>query len=245
MIEVRSAKLGSLPLARGTVPQGQDVELPRGITPACAGNSEHRRRGRYTLWDHPRLRGEQRKRPRFARRCIGSPPLARGTARSLPGPNRSTGITPACAGNRQTIDTDDAPSEDHPRLRGEQPSWARSTSRAQGSPPLARGTDFGGRYIGDKSGITPACAGNSEPAIKTTSSAKDHPRLRGEQNIQLIKCIYNLGSPPLARGTDNCCTKTPNILRITPACAGNSEIFILNETDVWDHPRLRGEQVML
>ena len=181
MIEVRSAKLGSLPLARGTVPQGQDVELPRGITPACAGNSEHRRRGRYTLWDHPRLRGEQRKRPRFARRCIGSPPLARGTARSLPGPNRSTGITPACAGNRQTIDTDDAPSEDHPRLRGEQPSWARSTSRAQGSPPLARGTaKLGTQYL-KGARITPACAGNRLRGTIHRRQIWDHPRLRGEQ----------------------------------------------------------------
>ena len=31
---------------------------------------------------------------------------------------------------------------------------------------------------------------------------------------------------------------------ITPACAGNRLLAVNQQVDVWDHPRLRGEQVM-
>ena len=72
-------------------------------------------------------------------------------------------------------------------------------------------------------GITPACAGNSTPAEHPHYLLQDHPRLRGEQVIGLLKLCYALGSPPLARGTVS--------RRYRSRRNGG------------DHPRLRGEQL--
>ena len=134
---------------------------------------------------------------------------------------------------------------DHPRLRGEQRQAPLQSIFSLGSPPLARGTEPRYSFWLVSAGITPACAGNSEPAIKTTSSAKDHPRLRGEQEISAADFSYFSGSPPLARGTVSTCIEDLDEVRITPACAGNSSCIILAVLPLRDHPRLRGEQQYL
>ena len=70
------------------------------ITPACAGNScyfiiilEHSR-------DHPRVCGEQCILGPRLHRYDGSPPRVRGTVDFFLVIMRGSGITPACAGNR-------------------------------------------------------------------------------------------------------------------------------------------------
>ena len=52
----------------------------------------------------------------------------------------------------------------------------------------------------------------------------------------------NMGSPPLARGTEFDRLHSRVLLRITPACAGNSIPQHTCPPCKWDHPRLRGEQ---
>ena len=129
---------GSPPLARGTgrfpINHGKRI----GITPACAGNSTARTRGKTRARDHPRLRGEQLSSAFSFLVIVGSPPLARGT-----GPNGNDGricrrITPACAGNRMGRFECGANSRDYPRLRGEQCIVYRPYFFNLGSPPLAR-----------------------------------------------------------------------------------------------------------
>ena len=71
----------------------------KGITPACAGNSEMHTYELIEIKDHPRLRGEQYLRGIGAFLWRGSPPLARGTAFCALMPARLPRITPACAGN--------------------------------------------------------------------------------------------------------------------------------------------------
>ena len=87
-------------------------------------------------------------------------------------------------------------------MRGEQ-FYAESHLFCRlGSPPLARGTvqltTIG--HMGAR--ITPACAGNSCLARRLLFDVEDHPRLRGEQVANTIAIVIELGSPPLARGTD-------------------------------------------
>ena len=53
------------------------------------------------------------------------------------------------------------------------------------------------------------------------------------------------GSPPLARGTDFARVDVVKRHRITPACAGNSKHVVCDARQLWDHPRLRGEQDLL
>ena len=101
---------------------------------------------------------------------------------------RLLGITPACAGNRiRTID-DIIEAEDHPRLRGEQALAFVPRVCVVGSPPLARGTAglFAFRQI--RTGITPACAGNSHSFAGQEYVSEDHPRGEQSKHIQCRIC---------------------------------------------------------
>ena len=91
---------GSPPLARGTVGKQAAAPSAGGITPACAGNRYEFYQTHWMAWDHPRLRGEQKNSGVRKRGQVGSPPLARGTARKGFCFCFRPGITPACAGNR-------------------------------------------------------------------------------------------------------------------------------------------------
>ena len=167
------------------------------------------------------MRGEQISIPHKSCCIVGSPPLARGTdALCIPAP-RGTGITPACAGNRLVSFFCLHLRWDHPRLRGEQILPIRRGNVIQGSPPLARGTEYCTPVSVSTYRITPACAGNSRKPTAATYPVRDHPRLRGEQCFVLHLPARTEGSPPLARGTAHRKHVTADQGGITPACAGN------------------------
>ena len=128
-------------------------------------------------------------------------------------------------------------------MRGEQSIMCCKSSVRAGSPPLARGTGLCKYGRLERGGITPACAGNSCSHSSTGGVAGDHPRLRGEQLGKGGRPYQARGSPPLARGTGAIvpCAAVPR--RITPACAGNSTPPYTGIRPLWDHPRLRGEQL--
>ena len=240
---MKPVKLGSPPLARGTVPVRQ-VHRPRiGITPACAGNRVILASTCTPQRDHPRLRGEQHTTGGCGVPPMGSPPLARGTGLSASHVAAGVGITPACAGNSLLEGDNDTADWDHPRLRGEQAVNVCCAVVEAGSPPLARGTVLIHICNFRQLRITPACAGNSGVQCNQIADAGDHPRLRGEQTVFSALCRRKMGSPPLARGTvgGGCASVAES--GITPACAGNSAYLVAVLHGIWDHPRLRGEQV--
>ena len=135
-----AGRVGSPPLARGTVAFQLDKVVVRGITPACAGNSCEIVVAAPIIRDHPRLRGEQSVSASITPFRMGSPPLARGTAISLASRPFAARITPACAGNSTSSTNQPNPCWDHPRLRGEQRFKVLARADIKGSPPLARGT---------------------------------------------------------------------------------------------------------
>ena len=238
-----SGRPGSPPLARGTVKWAGRRREARGITPACAGNSARSMGTIAVAWDHPRLRGEQLvEAPSFGK-DIGSPPLARGTVYISSKIHSRIGITPACAGNSKPSLTFSRFIGDHPRLRGEQCLQRLQHLHVLGSPPLARGTVSSGNSSPPIHGITPACAGNSSGSSVSSRFCQDHPRLRGEQGIDLLVALIQAGSPPLARGTAQRSDCPAWNTGITPACAGNSASLRLRCPLFGDHPRLRGEQL--
>ena len=111
-----------------------------------------------------------------------------------------------------------------------------------GSPPRVRGTDFAGRELPVAERITPACAGNSFHPVIVVWTAEDHPRVCGEQDV-LVRVLAGLqGSPPRVRGTALPCAVMAECGRITPACAGNSNVTRLCPSRFQDHPRVCGEQ---
>ena len=50
-----------------------------------------------------------------------------------------------------------------------------------------------------------------------------------------------IGSPPLARGVQTTVTDIDFSIRITPACAGSTNVQVPHKLSDKDHPRLRGE----
>ena len=132
--------------------------------------------------------------------------------------------------------------EDHPRVCGEQ--WARIALRAllTGSPPRVRGTAY---RLAKNAGfyrITPACAGNRIIFQARNPYPRDHPRVCGEQSSLISPVSMVQGSPPRVRGTVSTSCTASFLLRITPACAGNSIPKIRLYRRFQDHPRVCGEQ---
>ena len=84
---------------------------------------------------------------------------------------------------------------------GEQLRIAQTATNEQGSPPRVRGTEIHLPAFARMQGITPACAGNSKNIRRIIDIQGDHPRVCGEQWLDLTEGPGGLGSPPRVRGT--------------------------------------------
>ena len=190
------------------------------------------------------MRGENVQLDKKTVASIGSPPLARGKRCRKTACTYRYGITPACAGKTRSCAHCIAAEEDHPRLRGENLSSVFLKKVIEGAPPLARGKPAPIRSMIGHERITPACAGKTSFSGMFQRRIRDHPRLRGENDIVLACPAYTPGSPPLARGKLLHPLAHAIDLRITPACAGKTWLMGATGTGKQDHPRLRGENVL-
>ena len=116
---------------------------------------------------------------------------------------------------------------------------------ATGSPPPVRGKGTRPAHNAFDFGITPACAGKSMCAILNATETEDHPRLCGEKSSSCGRRSTTTGSPPPVRGKGLPYLQSPPEIRITPACAGKSEILHQLSVGGEDHPRLCGEKSMI
>ena len=89
-------------------------------------------------------------------------------------------------------------------------------------------------------GVTPTCAGTAISLEHREILAKDHPRLRGYYIYKSINLKHYIGSPPLARVLRVMISVNCFFFRITPACAGTTDITRCLSISMEDHPRLRG-----
>ena len=111
-----------------------------------------------------------------------------------------------------------------------------------GSPPRARGKELTKPKLHRLFGITPACAGKSDPPRTTDQQHRDHPRVRGEKIWSPFRLPVSQGSPPRARGKACLERILKPLRRITPACAGKSASRAHLLSLKLDHPRVRGEK---
>ena len=112
----------------------------------------------------------------------------------------------------------------------------------KGSPPHVRGKVNGNIANHIAYRITPACAGKS-PALDGMGHAfQDHPRMCGEKTFRVFNGRIAKGSPPHVRGKAFYSSKILFLGRITPACAGKSDIFKSLVITEKDHPRMCGEK---
>ena len=95
-----AGSMGSPPRARGEADLLHLLFNCTGITPACAGRRGWKMKTKRPRRDHPRVRGEKSTVEFVSSKDSGSPPRARGEARTFSAASARLGITPACAGRR-------------------------------------------------------------------------------------------------------------------------------------------------
>ena len=243
LTDPRSRPSGSPPHARGRLACASASTTTGGITPACAGKTRRLLGARRWRLDHPRMRGEDRRKENPPVGECGSPPHARGRQSRDFLFGQDFRITPACAGKTPPLHPQTRPRKDHPRMRGEDFDDADFEPPSLGSPPHARGRRHILRTRPPRKRITPACAGKTEPRRDKRRGSADHPRMRGEDAKMLAPSVNGQGSPPHARGRRVESSSLGRVGRITPACAGKTASRTSTGTAISDHPRMRGEDV--
>ena len=238
------------------------------------GSSPHTRGAPRTLAklppvrrDHPRIRGEHHDIPLLGVLARGIIPAYAGSTTDVVCASvEYEGSSPHTRGARWTARGRRPPPGDHPRIRGEHdwpclvrdqelgiiPAYAGSTPHhtihcesSEGSSPHTRGALSGpAERCASGPGSSPHTRGALRRTPCASSSARDHPRIRGEHERLhgageplggiipayagstiagvLLHCLYQ-GSSPHTRGAR----------MAAPACP----------TARWDHPRIRGEHL--
>ena len=130
------------------------------------------------------------------------------------------GITPACAGKRNTSSAWEQTERDHPRMCGEKRSRRHHLVAEQGSPPRMRGKGNAPLRVLPDPRITPACAGKRLRFLPACLHRQDHPRVCGEKSLLLGSSGSMGGSPPHMRGKVEGTLQALSNMRITPADAG-------------------------
>jgi len=136
---VWNRRCGAPPPARGELWRVAGGFARWRSTPACAGRTRRSHRAVMGWPEHPRLRGENVMCPPGGGAAGGAPPPARGEREDLAAALGRERSTPACAGRTESAPLAAAHSSEHPRLRGENQTVARTFSTRYGAPPPARG----------------------------------------------------------------------------------------------------------
>ena len=218
---IGGAKDGSAPQARGT----RDFAFGDGyyhrFSPAGAGNTPAPRSGRRSSPVQPRRRGGTlifpRRQPHNAR------------------------FSPAGAGNTPKFSPGMPSAAVQPRRRGEHTVGERQAWSEIGSAPQARGTRIGEASIGLLDRFSPAGAGNTRPDRPRAPSFPVQPRRRGEHRPVMDQQDINRGSAPQARGTRTDPRRPREIVRFSPAGAGNTTSDPIAGSAAAVQPRRRGE----
>ncbi len=177
---IAASLMGSPPRARGHLDPQVGDRVQCGLTPACAGTSWSASPAAGETRAHPRVRGDIR--TDFGR-IIGR-----------------MGLTPACAGTSCRRPRTGCRAGAHPRVRGDIAHGRSSPPSPWGSPPRARGHPRMPLRRQHEAGLTPACAGTSRRRGWWPSSARAHPRVRGDIRVPGGGDPGMMGSPPRARG---------------------------------------------
>ena len=172
--------------------------------------------------DHPRVCGEQRLKKSVIKMQSGSSPRVRGAGRVRRGRECPHGIIPACAGSSHRRCNQRGMARDHPRVCGEQLTVAVTVVPVEGSSPRVRGAAEVNGLRDKRVGIIPACAGSSHLARSRRPCTRDHPRVCGEQRIDMRRIKSREGSSPRVRGA--------------------AARHISHSITPVDHPRVCGEQ---
>ncbi len=192
---------GSAPRARGRPANDEGGRSLSRISPACAGTTCAVRRAHSSVRDQPRVRGDDEDVGPVLRRVTGSAPRARGR------PADRAGLL-SCR-------------RDQPRVRGDDIAASAWRGTTPGSAPRARGRRKPSLDRRLANGISPACAGTTDPGENHGHTRADQPRVRGDDSLGTCRASLNR--------------------RISPACAGTTLGGDGHRAFLSDQPRVRGD----
>ena len=220
--DLRRGRAGSSPHTRGAPAAAAAAHVAQRIIPAYAGSTRPPTRPNPGRADHPRIRGEHPQ-AAFADRPVGgSSPHTRGARWAPPRGSGTSRIIPAYAGSTGGSPHKGTPSPDHPRIRGEHNPRSCSTVAVSGSSPHTRGAHIAAPRCARPRGIIPAYAGSTNAQASGWGNEADHPRIRGEHQLALMKPGDLVGSSPHTRGARGRPRIYPISSRIIPAYAGST-----------------------
>ena len=154
-------RLGSSPHTRGALAGGVKAVAESGIIPAYAGSTSGPAWPTWRSRDHPRIRGEHRRRRVRHAEHAGSSPHTRGALVDEKDLDGIDGIIPAYAGSTIPISCAMSFRRDHPRIRGEHRARHLSSPNVRGSSPHTRGAPDCPTPVWTSTGIIPAYAGST------------------------------------------------------------------------------------
>ena len=212
-----------------------------GIIPAYAGSTKKHGTPRPRRPDHPRIRGEHCRSVGGFDDPRGSSPHTRGAPRETFADAEADRIIPAYAGSTPLAARVAWVGSDHPRIRGEHRQIAPIVCSIAGSSPHTRGALGRHRRERPPRRIIPAYAGSTLAATIRATRPRDHPRIRGEHDLQELAVANAGGSSPHTRGARPPIGEPYKNAGIIPAYAGSTGRRRQIAPIVWDHPRIRGE----
>ena len=180
VVRVAQHHRGSSPRVRGKPAHRRDRGRRGGLIPACAGKTDRLHWTTPPRRAHPRVCGENHVSVRVVLGYPGSSPRVRGKHEEECSPERRPGLIPACAGKTRTRGSASRSCQAHPRVCGENASYAVTRPHMVGSSPRVRGKLAGMLPRAADGGLIPACAGKTPSWPPPHPSRWAHPRVCGE-----------------------------------------------------------------
>ena len=174
---------------------------------------------------------------------MGSSPRVRGKRDAAGGLQRPDRLIPACAGKTSPPSSPPSKAWAHPRVCGENQKWSVVRVARLGSSPRVRGKRGRSAMPVSTGRLIPACAGKTARTATTRARQRAHPRVCGENSIQIQEMSDMFGSSPRVRGKHGFRDCAVDAARLIPACAGKTWTRPAGPRPRPAHPRVCGENL--
>ena len=151
-----------------------------------------------------------------------------------------TRLIPACAGQTLSVRPCRCWHGAHPRVCGADWHVEVVASRAGGSSPRVRGRRVCRSSSSHRSGLIPACAGQTRDGAEPDRAGGAHPRVCGADNWFTKSRCRSMGSSPRVRGRHAIWHYYFVSHGLIPACAGQTHLRSRSSSALRAHPRVCG-----
>ena len=172
--------------------------------------------------EHPRVCGENVRKPPPTIRLTGTSPRMRGKQRGAYGCFRCTRNIPAYAGKTVCVNSVTITFPEHPRVCGENSAFTAWFCPRNGTSPRMRGKPRPVMWCVSQARNIPAYAGKTDGLRISYRPASEHPRVCGENEVSKAYMLFMQGTSPRMRGKRFLVPSATVGARNIPAYAGKT-----------------------